>query len=667
MSNAMSPSDGGHEPQSPSPLRPRASKAACSTCHQRKVKCDAQVVGFPCSSCRKHQRSDCVWHQKRRRVTARPAHPQDPVPIRQALPIDVEHWSGDVEVPSHSAGHVQTRSAETARASGYALAEDGTKRHLVEFIDQEGLGDRPIDNEARISYVGTDISNINFLVRQTDQQLIVYHFTTNRIDRRFTAHEPDRIPAEVFELPEKMIVDELLRAYFKKINPGFPVIDEDRFLKQYHARDPTDPPSLLLLHAILMVGAHVTEAYKDLKATFFRRAKILIDSRFERNRDVVVQAALLLTWHSDGPEDVAANAWHWIGVAARLALGLGMHRNAEPSTLVEHNKKMWRRVWWLLVQCDLLIALQYGRPLAINLDDADVLPPKPSDYDSCGPTVEVSYAIALTDLCIILRDIYRKFFGPHSSSSNRNSTLVEADNALARWSLMLPHSLRLQPTSTLELWPSTLHLVYNTALVLFHRPRPHPATPSSPSSLPGANDAEICSAAAGTIQAIFESLAESNALPSLWVFSLTSLFTAMIQLSAEVRFSNPLLAIAAVRRYDSTLYSLRTLAKYWPNAESILHFFEHSQRLQKNNVHTQAPPLISPQPLASPPSVREPPAEDGPQDVNEEHIAKDWRQLFPFTETIGTERAVHGSEFLENWQGMYWDEPWDLWEEVRMN
>ncbi|KAJ4369670.1 hypothetical protein N0V83_005432 [Neocucurbitaria cava] len=260
---------------------------------------------------------------------------------------------------------VEEDDGDGTPAAGYALAEEGTRRHLVEFIDQEDLRDRPIDKEARISYVGTDVSNINFLVRQTDQSLIVHHFATNRIERRFTAHEPDRIPAEVFELPEKVVVDQLLEAYFEKINPGFPVIDKDRFLKQYQARNPSDPPSLLLLHAMLMVGAHVLEGRDGLEATFFRRAKILIDSRFERNRDVVVQAALLLTWHSDGPEDVAANAWHWIGVATRLALGLGMHRDAEPSTLVEYNKKMWRRVWWLLVQCDLLIALQYGRPLAM--------------------------------------------------------------------------------------------------------------------------------------------------------------------------------------------------------------------------------------------------------------------------------------------------------------
>ena len=300
-----------------------------------------------------------------------------------------------------------------------------------------------------------------------------------------------------------------------------------------------------------------------------------------------------------------------------------------------------------------------------NLDDCDVQPPTPSDYDACGPHVQVDYAIATTDLCIILRDIYRKLFGPHSAMTNRNHILAQADDALARWSLMLPHPLRLRPTLTLGMWPSMLHLVYNTALILIHRPRPHLTTPSSPSSLPSANDAEICSAAAGTIQAIFESLADSKSLSSLWVFSVTALFTAMIQLSAEVRFSNPLLAIAAVRRYDSTLYSLRKLSRYWPNAESILHFFEHSERLQRENVHIQAQSQSSPVRLASPAyTFRGSQASEVGTELhigNEDGGSKDWRNLFPFTETF--HNAAPGSEFLENWQEMYWQEPFDISED----
>ena len=130
-------------------------------------------------------------------------------------------------------------------------------------------------------------------------------------------------------------MDELLHAYFTHVNPGFPVVDEDQFMELYQARDPSNPPSLLLLQSILLVGAHVarTGAEREaLKASFFKKAKILFEARFERMRDVAVQAALLMTWHSDGQEDVAANAYYWIGIAARIAMGLGMHRDTTPST-----------------------------------------------------------------------------------------------------------------------------------------------------------------------------------------------------------------------------------------------------------------------------------------------------------------------------------------------
>ncbi|KAF2702771.1 hypothetical protein K504DRAFT_539455 [Pleomassaria siparia CBS 279.74] len=167
-----------------------------------------------------------------------------------------------------------------------------------------------------------------------------------------------------------------------------------------------------------------------------------------------------------------------------------------------------------------------------NLDECDVQPPQPSDYSdysACGPNAQVEYAIALTYLCIILRDIYCTFFGPHSARSNRSHTLAETDDALARWSLYAA---------------------------------PFAPPPSDSSAWTVAVDVTSARPPVPFIQAIFESLAGSESLPSLWVFSVTVLFTAMIQLGAEFRFSNPLLAVAAMRRYDSTLYSLRQLSRH---------------------------------------------------------------------------------------------------------
>jgi transcriptional regulatory protein AMDR len=133
-----------------------------------------------------------------------------------------------------------------------------------------------------------------------------------------------------------------------------------------------------------------------------------------------------------------------------------------------------------------------------------------------------------------------------------------------------------------------LHLTYNNFLILLHRPHPRASAYSEDY---GPHDAEICSAAAGVITSIFEELRQKDCIKYLWCSGVHTLFTAMIQVRVELRFSNPILAINALRRFDSTLSSLRCLADYWFSAETILRLFENSKKLQQDLrlVHDEAP------------------------------------------------------------------------------
>lgn len=320
-----------------------------------------------------------------------------------------------------------------------------------------------------------------------------------------------------------------------------------------------------------------------------------------------------------------------------------------------------------------------------------------SDFDGCGKNIQADYVIQSTELCIILSGVLRKLFGPRISPRQRRDALSEADSALARWSLYLPEKLRLRPTLTLALWPSILHLVYNNVLILLHRPRPHAVATSEEH---GPNDADICSAAAGVIQSIYEGLRERDGLNCLWTSEVNALFTAMIQLSVELRISNPILAIAALRRYDSTLYSLRRLAEYWPNAESILHFFEKSARLQRSDLrkvstyshvaidplnHDRTPQALTYQgttrsydpvrsahtPLPSERNCQPGGKTGGFQGLNasvndpvEENTElgddlSSWRQLFPFID-MDHDAEMQTIDFVQSrdeWREIYWQEP----------
>jgi transcriptional regulatory protein AMDR len=174
--------------------------------------------------------------------------------------------------------------------------------------------------------------------------------------------------------------------------------------------------------------------------------------------------------------------------------------------------------------------------------------------------------------------ILRERFGLRIGAERRKAVLPQADEALANWSIRLPDCLRLHALN-MDPWSAMLHLSYNNFLILLHRPHPRASAYSDDY---GPHDAEICSAAAGVIASISEGLRQGDQLKFLWCSGVYALFTAMLQVRVELRFSNPVLAINALRRFDSTLYSLRELSHYWSSAKTILRLFEQSKRLQQD-------------------------------------------------------------------------------------
>ena len=285
--------------------------------------------------------------------------PGDYVPIRE------KHLETTSSIETSNSFSSSSPNLDS-RTSG---SNNGADSKLVEFVGPKEFRDRSILRGLRITYLGKDVSNVNFLVRQRDgHHESAYHFPTEDIARQFINHEPEGIPREALILPERPLSDELVEAYFTHVNPGCPIVDRDIFMERYE-NNPTKPVSLLLLQAILVVGAHVARNGSDreaLKTMFFRRAKMLYDARLEKNRDFVIQAALLLTWHSDGPDETQANSWFWTGIAARTALGMGLHRNRGSSKITNTiDMRTWKRIWWILVQFDVSVSLFYGQPQAL--------------------------------------------------------------------------------------------------------------------------------------------------------------------------------------------------------------------------------------------------------------------------------------------------------------
>ncbi|KAI0130410.1 fungal-specific transcription factor domain-containing protein [Xylariales sp. AK1849] len=404
-----------------------------STAENSLVKCNA-AFGQSCTGCRSAG-VECVTHEKRRRnrdlmrdsymplPSLLPAQEADQSHHDQRGVEDVQAWDEDPVGPIISIDIMDDGGSRSLLSS---LQDAGVQRHLVEMLSQEDIDQRIIQKGVRIVYVGQEFSGINYLIRHRARNEAIRHFPANQISRLYTSHHLDRISKEAFHLPSPAVVDNLMENYFRLVNPGFPILDKEVFLRQYRSRDPQDPPSLLVLQAVLLVGAHLSRERPDgdeLKAAFFRRAKMLFDARFEWNRDVVVQAALLLTWHSEGVEDVGANSYHWVSVAIRTSFGLGMHRDCGSSTLVSQDRRIWRRLWWILVQFDVSVTLSYGRPQAINLDDADVPPLTAQDFNGLEGDVDAEFVVHHSGLCAIISRILREIFGLHVTPARKVAAL----------------------------------------------------------------------------------------------------------------------------------------------------------------------------------------------------------------------------------------------------
>lgn len=197
----------------------------------------------------------------------------------------------------------------------YAAQQATHNGTYVQFMKPK-FARAPIKEAGRVAYLG-ESSNLSLLVhdRYGTTDVVHYPLPDNVRGAKARVNELDNIEIEIlhqrgaFLLPPRALCDELVEAYFRWVAPVVPVINRTRFMRQY--RDPKNPPSLLLLQAILLAGSRVctnpqlvdaTGSTTPAAMTFYKRAKALYDANYEDDRVTIVQALILMGWYWEGPE-----------------------------------------------------------------------------------------------------------------------------------------------------------------------------------------------------------------------------------------------------------------------------------------------------------------------------------------------------------------------------
>ena len=203
----------------------------------------------------------------------------------------------------------------TTLSDAQALQQATQNTHFAQFMKPK-FARAPIKEAGRVAYLG-ESSNLSLLVHDRHGTTDVVHYPLPDTVKGSRARLTDLDNLEIdilhqrgaFLLPPRTLCDELVEAYFKWVAPVVPVINKTRFMLRY--RDAKNPPSLLLLQAMLLAGSRVCSNPQLMDAngsttpaamTFYKRAKALYDANYEDDRVTIVQALVLMGWYWEGPE-----------------------------------------------------------------------------------------------------------------------------------------------------------------------------------------------------------------------------------------------------------------------------------------------------------------------------------------------------------------------------
>jgi len=469
----------------------------------------------------------------------------------------------------------------------------------------------PITEAGRVAYMG-ESSNLTLLVhdRQSASDVVHYPLPDNVRGSRARLTQLDNVEIDIlhqrgaFLLPPRSLCDELIDSYFKWVHPIVPVINRTKFMRQY--KDTKNPPSLLLLQAVLLAGSRVCTnpqlmdsngSVTPAALTFYKRAKALYDANYEDDRVTIVQSLLLMGWYWEGPEDVTKNVFYWSRVATIVAQGSGMHRSVEGSQLTKSDKRLWKRIWWTLFTRDRSVAVALGRPCHINLDDSDVEMLTEDDFiedDVDQPSeyppdpIHVQFFLQYVKLCEIMGLVLSQQYSVASKGRRQNAIdLTHSDMALADWLQNCP-KLVYWEVPRHHFWSALLHSNYYTTLCLLHRAHMPPSGSRGfpeDSTYPSRN---IAFQAAGMITSIIENLLAHEQLRFCPAFVVYSLFSALIMHVYQMRSPVPSIQQVTQDRIRTCMGALKDISKVWLVGKMVYTLFESilgnkvlEERLQK--------------------------------------------------------------------------------------
>ncbi|KAJ9620697.1 hypothetical protein H2204_012183 [Knufia peltigerae] len=189
---------------------------------------------------------------------------------------------------------------------------------------------------------------------------------------RFLQHKGALVP------PSLMMTDELIRAYVCYVHPFMPLLDMGPFFRAIDSEGVNTKVSILLFQAVMFAGVTFVnkeclkragfQSHNQARTAFFDRVKLLYNADIESDPITLIQVLLLIAFYHDEPGGMKGRRY-FLSSALSFAANLGLDGSFELETLPLTYRKFRRRLWSCGLMIDASVSMSDRRAACIRPRD----------------------------------------------------------------------------------------------------------------------------------------------------------------------------------------------------------------------------------------------------------------------------------------------------------
>ncbi|KIM27212.1 hypothetical protein M408DRAFT_330132 [Serendipita vermifera MAFF 305830] len=458
----------------------------CAECRRLKIKCDRQV---PCSNCVKRGTSAIcpdghLLPKGQRLILASTEQLHTQIDQLTDRTRELEEALANLQAQHSNEPHPLLSKPDDLPLTSFGslmIKEDGNARFFgatssVEWIMaiQEGADGEttpPADATQSVHVSVGESSLTNSLIAE-------FPLSSGGVDQDLMTKKA------IAELPPKDSAINIVDCYYLRAAWEMNPVLRGRFIRDYFVpcyenqfNSGLTLQEYALIYSVYALGMlHNPEVpnYRQLAAKYaaLSRACLAVGDFISSTSLCVIDTLLLCATYHHSVDDASEGfkGWALLGVALKLAIGMGLHREPSMWGLSPEECSQRRRTMWELVSCDLWASLITGRPPMISRQHFDVKVPldEPEATDADPNFSRGKHHFSDTCLWVALD------LGLASSNKTTYAAVMQVDTKIRNWKLpQSMHAPTFEPSEeqqTVANFRDTIgHIVRELVLLCLHR------------------------------------------------------------------------------------------------------------------------------------------------------------------------------------------------------